>query len=370
MKFIEHGHVSKEQIIFYQILENFCQQEMLSTDIRTLWHKFGKQKLLGITCDKKYGGQGKSLLDQLIAMSIISSKSPSIGLSYGAHSNLCVHQLHKYGNTKQKMKYLPKLISGKHVGALAMTEVAAGSDALSLKLSATMDENNNFILNGNKMWITNGPIADVVIVYAKTNDNISAFIVDKNCPNWYNAQTINKLGMRDSPTSELVFNNCKVPAENLLGEINRGIYLLMDGLNTERLVLTGGPIGIMQKSLNIMQKYMQNRQQFNKPIAEFQLMQAKIADCYAKFAACSAWAINLAQNQDINRYDPSALLLLASEYASKIASEAVQSLGGNGYSEDYDVAMLMRDAKLYEIGAGTNEIRRLIVGRHILGVKS
>lgn len=370
MKFIDHGIITNEQTRFYELLENFCNQELDLNDIRELISKLGEHNLLGLTCDKVYGGSGKGLTEQLIAMTLISSKSPSFGLSYGAHSNLCLHQLHKYGSEIQKQKYLPKLIRGEYVGALAMTEVSAGSDALSLKLSAKTDTNGNYILNGNKMWITNGPIADIVIVYAKTGKKISAFIVDKSCPNWYPAQTINKLGMRDSPTSELVFNNCLVPSENLLGELNQGIYLLMDGLNTERLILTGGPLGIMQSAIQTMQNYMQTRYQFQKPIAEFQLMQAKIADCYAKFAACSAWALNLTNSNNINRFDPSALLMLASESASMVASEAIQTLGGNGYSEDYDVAGLMRDAKLYEIGAGTNEIRRLIVGRHLLGLKT
>lgn len=368
MNFIDFANLGPNHQKFYRIVDDFCQTNLKNNDIKNLWPKLGEMELLGITADKNIGGLELDLSYQLIAMTLISSYSPSIGLSYGAHSNLCLHQLNKYGNINQKQKFLPKLISGEHIGALAMSEVSAGSDALNLKLSAKA-LNDDFILNGSKMWITNGPIADVVIVYAKTGEKISAFIVDKTCPNWYPAQTITKLGMRDSPTSELVFNNCRVPKQNLLGELDKGLYILMDGLNTERLILTGGPIGIMQASIKLMQNYMQMRQQFNQPIANFQLMQAKIADCYTKYAACSAWALNLSQASSINRFDASALILFASEAASKVASEAVQTLGGNGYSEDYQAASLYRDAKLYEIGAGTNEIRRTIVGKYLLDKK-
>ena len=273
----------------------------------------------------------------------------------------------KHASKEQKQKFLPKLIDGTHIGALAMSEVNAGSDALNLQLEAKKKDNGAYALTGSKMWITNGPIADVVIVYARTGTKITAFIVDKTCKNWHHAQVINKLGMQSSPTSELVFNDCEVPAANILGQINQGTSILMDGLNTERLILTGRPLGIMQRCLNLMHKYMNMRYQFQTNIGSFQLMQAKIANAYAQFAACSAWAFNLAQTaENINRFDASALILLASESASKIASETVQTYGGNGYSEDYEAAGLMRDAKLYEIGAGTNEIRRMLVGKYLL----
>lgn len=377
MQFIDHISKNQAYFNFYQNINKFCQLEVKANDIeklgyvpREIWQKMGSANLLGITVAKEFLGQELSIPYHLIAMTVISSHLPALGLSYGAHSNLCVHQLHKYGTDTQKLRYLPKLVTGEFVGALAMTEVNAGSDVLNMQMSAVDDGQGNYILNGRKMWITNGPCADVIIVYARTQANaITAFIVDKTCPNWFPAQSINKLGMKGSETSELVFNNCPIPKTNVLGEINKAKYILMDGLNTERLVLSGGPLGIMEKCLKLMHKYMNDRQQFNKSIGSFQLMQAKIAECYAAFASTSAWAMQIAEAEDINRHDPTALLMLASSHASKIASETIQTFGGNGYSEDYEAARLYRDAKLYEIGAGTNEIRKSLVGRYLLDEK-
>lgn len=375
MNFTVHGNIPKSARQFYHYVDFFCEKNIdlmqlekseISLD---LWKKLGQAELLGLTVDPIYTGKGFGLLEQLISITLISAHSPSLGLSYGAHSNLCVHQLNKYGSHIQKNKYLPKLISGQHIGALAISEVNAGSDALNMQLEAKRINDNYFVLNGSKMWITNGPDANVIIVYAKTDENITAFLIDKSITGWSSGQIIDKIGMRASKTSEIYFNNCYVPVENVIGEINQGLYILMDGLSTERLILTGGAIGIMQACLELMKKYMNTRIQFNKTIGEFQLMRAKIAECYAVFAATSAWAINLCQNENINKFDPTALLMLASESASKVANETVQTFGGNGYTNDYEAAIYFTAAKLYEIGAGTNEIRKNLVGKYILGNK-
>lgn len=371
MHLLDHIRNCPDLQLFYHMVDNFCKHELNPRQYeadgripREIWLKLGKAGLNGVTVPIEYGGLGLSLAHHLIAMTVISAYSPSLGLSYGAHSNLCIHQLAKHGSEQQKKTFLPKLISGENIGALAMSEVDAGSDALNLRLKAER-VSENFCLNGSKMWITNAPSADIIITYARTGKNITAFIVQKS-ETCYSAQAIDKLGMRASETSELVFSNCLVSSQNILGDLDKGKYILMDGLSCERLILTGGPLGIMQACLSQMHEYMNLRQQFGKKIADFQLMQAKMADCYTKFSATAAWAVNLSRSKQTNYYDPTALLLFASENATYIANQAVQTLGGNGYSEDFDVAKYYRDAKLYEIGAGTNEIRRTLVGRYIL----
>ena len=372
MRVKDHLKSDAELELFYTIVDNFCQHQLSPyvNDIeregkvpRDFWYKLGALGLNGITVAKEYGGLGLGLKYHVVALAVISAYSASVGLSYAAHSNLCIHQLAKYGTSSQKQKYLPDLISGKKIGCLAISEVDAGSDALGLKLKASK-QGDNFIINGNKMWITNAPSADIVIAYAKTDNDITAFVLERSS-GWNSSQIIDKMGMRGSETSEIVFTNCKATSEDVLGGINQGKYILMDGLSTERLVLAGGPIGIMQACLTEMHQYMNIRQQFGKKIAGFQLMQAKFADCYNKFAATLNWALAITSSE-INRHDPTALLLFASENATYVANEAIQTLGGNGYSEDFNVARYFRDAKLYEIGAGTNEIRRTLVGRYLL----
>ncbi|MFC3031282.1 isovaleryl-CoA dehydrogenase [Pseudoalteromonas fenneropenaei] len=337
-----------------------------------MWPKFGDMGLLGITVAEEFGGSGLGYLEHVIAMEEISRASASIGLSYGAHSNLCVNQINRNGNQAQKEKYLPKLISGEHIGALAMSEPNAGSDVVSMKLKAEQ-QGDKFILNGNKMWITNGPDADVFVIYAKTDLNagakgITAFIVERNFPGFSTAQKLDKLGMRGSNTCELVFENCEVPAENILGNLNEGVKVLMSGLDYERVVLAGGPLGIMQACMDIVVPYIHERKQFNQSIGEFQLIQGKVADMYTQMNAARSYVYTVAKACDrgeTTRKDAAGAILYAAELATKMALDAIQILGGNGYINEYATGRLLRDAKLYEIGAGTSEIRRMLIGREL-----
>lgn len=339
---------------------------------RHLWPKLGELGLLGITVDEQHGGVNMGYLAHIIAMEEISRASAAVGLSYGAHSNLCINQISRYGSENQKRRYLPKLISGEHVGALAMSESGSGSDVVSMRLTATPD-GDNFIFNGTKMWITNGPEAEVLVVYAKTDSTagsrgITAFIIEKGMRGFKTAQKLDKLGMRGSDTCELVFDHCLVPRENMLGELNRGVVVLMSGLDYERAVLAGGPLGIMQACLDVVLPYVHERKQFDKPIGEFQLMQGKIADMYTALNASRAYvyAVGRACDQGVIRQkDAASALLFAAENATQVASQAIQCLGGNGYINEFPVGRLWRDAKLYEIGAGTSEIRRIVVGREL-----
>ncbi len=339
---------------------------------RDLWPQLGQLGLLGITVSETYGGVNMGYLAHVIAMEEISRASGSVGLSYGAHSNLCVNQLHRFGTEQQKQQFLPKLISGQHVGALAMSEPGAGSDVMSMTMRAELND-DTFILNGNKMWITNGPEAEVIIVYAKTrptagSHGISAFIVEKGIPGFSSAQKLDKLGMRGSDTCELVFNQCKIPAANLLGKINEGVRVLMTGLDYERVVLAGGPVGLMQSCLDLVLPYIHDRKQFNCAIGEFQLIQAKIADMYTTLSACRAYLYHIAQICDhgkISAKDAAGVILYVSERATQMALQAIQCLGGNGYINEFAAGRILRDAKLYEIGAGTSEIRRIIIGREL-----
>ncbi len=339
-----------------------------------LWKKMGELGLLGITAEEKYGGSGLGYTEHVIAMQEISKASASVGLSYGAHSNLCVNQITLNGTEKQKQKYLPKLISGDHVGALAMSEPSAGSDVVSMKLKAEK-KGDEFCLNGTKMWITNAPNANTFVVYAKTNDesdkknnSITAFIIERNFPGFSVSPKLDKLGMRGSNTAELVFNNCIVPFENILGKFNDGVSVLMSGLDYERAVLSGGPIGIMSACWDIVLPYIVERKQFGQSIGSFQLMQGKIADMYTTMNACKSYVYNVAKSCDrgnITREDAAGVLLYSSEKAVWMSLETIQCLGGNGYINDYPTGRLLRDAKLYDIGAGTNEIRRMLIGREI-----
>lgn len=337
-----------------------------------LWRKFGTQGYLGCTAPAEYGGSDMGYLDHMIIIEEISRASGSVGLSYGAHSNLCVNQFVRNGNSAQKSKYLPKLISGEHVGALAMSEPNAGSDVLSMKMSA-VKKGNNYVLNGTKMWITNGPDADTLIVYARTDltnkkGGVTAFIIEKGTPGFTVAQKLDKLGMRGSNTGELVFEDCIVPAENVLGTVGGGVKVLMSGLDLERLVLCGGPLGLMQASLDIVLPYIKDRKQFDQSIGEFQLMQGKIADIYTTLGYCRAYAYNVARQCDagsISRKDCAGAILVSAEAATQVALQAIQSLGGNGYINECATGRILRDAKLYEIGAGTSEIRRMLIGREL-----
>ncbi len=339
---------------------------------RDLWPKIGELGLLGITVSEEYGGAGLGYLAHTVTMEEISRGSPSVGLSYGAHSNLCVNQIYRNGNDDQKRRYLPKLISGEHVGALAMSEPEAGSDVVSMALRAEK-RGDRYVLNGSKMWITNGPDADTLVVYGKTDPEagshgISAFLIEKGFTGFQPAQKLDKLGMRGSNTSELVFQDCEVPEENLLGEDGHGVQVLMSGLDYERLVLSGGPLGIMQACLDAVVPYVHQREQFGQPIGEFQLIQAKLADMYTSLSACQSYVYAVARAADrgeTNRKDAAGCLLFAAERATQVALQAVQTLGGNGYINDFPTGRLLRDAKLYEIGAGTSEIRRLIIGREL-----
>tara|TARA_B100001179_G_scaffold232420_1_gene225256 strand:- start:663 stop:1889 length:1227 start_codon:yes stop_codon:yes gene_type:complete len=337
-----------------------------------LWQKFGDMGLLGITVSDEDGGTGMGYLAHCIAMEEISRASASVGLSYGAHSNLCVNQLKINASAEQKAKYLPKLISGEHVGALAMSEPGAGSDVVSMKLRARKD-GDRYILNGNKMWITNGPDADVLVVYAKTDPDagskgMTAFIIEKGFAGFSTAQKLDKLGMRGSNTCELVFEDCEVPAENVLGEVGKGVRVLMSGLDYERTVLAAGPIGIMQAAMDVVVPYIHERKQFNQSIGEFQLVQGKVADMYTTLNACRAYLYTVAAACDrgqTSRKDAAGVILYCAEKATQVALDAIQLLGGNGYINEYPTGRLLRDAKLYEIGAGTSEIRRMLIGREL-----
>lgn len=337
-----------------------------------LWKKFGEMGLLGITVSEEFGGADMGYLAHVVAMEEISRASASVGLSYGAHSNLCVNQIYRNGTQKQKETYLPKLVSGEHIGALAMSEPNAGSDVVSLKLHAR-DEGDHYVLNGNKMWITNGPDANVYVIYAKTDlhagsKGITAFIVERDSEGFSQAQKLDKLGMRGSNTCELVFQDCKVPKENILGELNGGVKVLMGGLDYERLVLAGGPLGIMQAAMDVAVPYIRDRQQFGKAIGEFELVQGKIADMYTRMNAAKSYVYMVAMAADrgeTTRKDAAGVILYAAEMATQIALDSIQLLGGNGYINEYPTGRLLRDAKLYEIGAGTSEIRRMLIGREL-----
>ncbi|WP_404408033.1 isovaleryl-CoA dehydrogenase [Pseudidiomarina marina] len=337
-----------------------------------LWRKMGDLGLLGMTVPEEFGGSGLGYLEHVVAMEEISRASASVGLSYGAHSNLCVNQIARNGTPAQKEQYLPKLCSGEHVGALAMSEPNAGSDVVSMKLRAEL-QGDHYVLNGNKMWITNGPDADVLVVYAKTSPDknsrgITAFIIEKDFAGFSTAQKLDKLGMRGSNTCELVFDNCKVPAENVLGEVDCGVEVLMSGLDYERAVLAAGPCGIMQACLDVVIPYVHDRKQFGKAIGEFQLVQGKVADMYTRTNAARAYVYAVAQSCDrgeTTRKDAAGAILYAAELATQLALDAIQLLGGNGYINEYPTGRLLRDAKLYEIGAGTSEIRRMLIGREL-----
>lgn len=342
-----------------------------------LWRKFGDMGLLGMTVSEEYGGTNMGYLAHMIVMEEISRASASVGLSYGAHSNLCVNQIHRNGTEAQKKKYLPKLLTGEHVGALAMSEPGAGSDVVSMKLKAEK-KGDHYILNGNKMWITNGPDADTLVVYAKTDPaanarGITAFIIEKGYKGFSVAQKLDKLGMRGSHTGELVFQDCEVPAENILGDLNGGVKVLMSGLDYERAVLAGGPLGIMQAVMDVVVPYIHERKQFGQAIGEFQLIQGKVADLYTTLQASRAFCYAVGKNLDNLgsgharevRKDCAAVILYCAEKATWMAGESIQILGGNGYINEYPTGRLWRDAKLYEIGAGTSEIRRMLIGREL-----
>ena len=339
---------------------------------RDLWPEMGALGLHGITVDEEYGGSGMGYLAHCVSMEEISRASASVGLSYGAHSNLCVNQISRNGTTEQKRKYLPKLISGEHVGALAMSEPGAGSDVVSMRTRADKI-GDRYVLNGTKMWITNGPVADTLVVYAKTDRTagargITAFLIEKEMKGFAPAQKLDKLGMRGSDTSELVFTDCEVPAENVLGAVGNGVNVLMSGLDFERVVLSAGPLGIMQACLDVVIPYVHERQQFGQPIGRFQLVQAKLADMYVTMNAAKAYVYAVARACDdgrVTREDAAGAILYAAERATWMALEAIQCLGGNGYINDFSTGRLLRDAKLYEIGAGTSEIRRMLIGREL-----
>ena len=339
---------------------------------RDLWPEMGDLGLLGMTVEEEYGGSGLGYLEHVIAMEEISRASGSVGLSYGAHSNLCVNQIRLNGTDEQRRKYLPKLVSGEHLGALAMSEPGAGSDVVSLKLRAEK-KGDRYVLNGNKFWITNGPTADTLVVYGKTDPDagprgITAFIIEKGMKGFSTAQKLDKLGMRGSDTGELVFEDCEVPEENILGGLGQGARVLMSGLDYERAVLAAGPLGIMQACMDVVMPYVHERKQFGTPIGEFQLMQGKIADMYTTMNACRAYVYSVAgacDRGEVTRYDAAGCILSAAEKATWMALEAIQALGGNGYINEYPTGRFLRDAKLYEIGAGTSEIRRMLIGREL-----
>src|SRR4249919_4313507 len=339
---------------------------------RDLWPEMGKLGVHGITVEEEWGGAGMGYLEHVVAMEEISRASASVGLSYGAHSNLCVNQIRRNGSAEQKRRYLPRLISGEHLGGLAMSEPGAGSDVVSMRTRADR-KGDRFILNGSKMWITNGPDADVAVVYAKTDPSagprgISAFLIEKGFKGFSTAQKLDKLGMRGSDTGELVFEDCEVPAENVLGEVGKGVNVLMSGLDYERVVLAAGPLGIMQAALDVVMPYVHERKQFGQPIGSFQIMQGKLADMYVTMNAAKAYVYAVARACDdgrTTREDAAGAILYAAENATRIALDAIQCLGGNGYINDYRTGRLLRDAKLYEIGAGTSEIRRMLIGREI-----
>jgi isovaleryl-CoA dehydrogenase len=339
---------------------------------RDLWPQMGALGLHGITVKEEDGGAGLGYLEHVVAIEEVSRASASVGLSYGAHSNLCINQIARNGNAAQKAKYLPKLISGEHIGALAMSEPGAGSDVVSMKTKA-VKKGDRYVLTGNKMWITNGPIAETLVVYAKTDPEagsrgISAFLIEKGMKGFSTAQKLDKLGMRGSDTCELVFEECEVPEENVLGSVGRGVNVLMSGLDYERVVLSAGPLGIMQAALDVVMPYVHERKQFGQAIGEFQLVQGKLADMYVMMNACKAYVYAVAKACDrgeTTREDAAGAILISAEKATQIALDAIQLLGGNGYINDYPTGRLLRDAKLYEIGAGTSEIRRMLIGREL-----
>ena len=341
---------------------------------RELWPQMGELGLHGITVEEEFGGLGLGYLEHCVAMEEVSRASASIGLSYGAHSNLCINQLRRWGNAEQKQKYLPKLITGEHVGALAMSEAGSGSDVVSMKLRAEK-KGDRWVLNGTKFWITNGPEADTLVVYAKTDPEagpkgITAFLIEKGFKGYKCAQKLDKMGMRGSDTGELVFEDCEVPEENVMGKVGEGVKVLMSGLDYERAVLAAGPLGIMQACLDYVLPYVRDRKQFGRPIGSFQLMQAKVADMYVALNSSRAYVYSVAKACDsglTTRYDAAGAILMASENAVKTSLEAIQALGGAGYTKDWPVERLLRDAKLYDIGAGTNEIRRFLIGRELIG---
>lgn len=383
-----HGLQHHQDDIYAQLRQSvyqFAQNEIapLAADIdhqntfpNALWRKLGEMGLLGITVSEEYGGANMGYLAHAIAMEEISRASASVGLSYGAHSNLCVNQIYLNGNEAQKKRYLPNLIQGEWIGALAMSEANAGSDVVSMQLHA-QQEGDAYILNGNKMWITNGPDADVLVVYAKTDKQagskgITAFIIEKDFPGFYTAQKLDKLGMRGSNTCELVFDQCRVPASQILGSLNQGVKVLMSGLDYERTILAAGPVGIMQACLDIVLPYTQERKQFDQPIGAFQLIQAKLADMYTDLNASRAYLYAVASACDqgrVSRKDAASVILYTAERATQMALQAIQILGGNGYVNEYPTGRLLRDAKLYEIGAGTSEIRRMLIGRELFREK-
>ncbi|HEY7459915.1 MAG TPA: isovaleryl-CoA dehydrogenase [Xanthobacteraceae bacterium] len=341
---------------------------------RDLWPEMGKLGLHGITVEEEYGGSGLGYLEHCVAMEEVSRGSAAVGLSYGAHSNLCVNQIRRNGSDAQKRKYLPKLISGEHVGALAMSEPGSGSDVVSMKTRAEK-KGDRYVLNGSKMWITNGPEAETLVVYAKTDPaagprGITAFLIEKGMKGFSTAQKLDKLGMRGSDTCELVFQDCEVPAENVLGKVGEGVKVLMSGLDYERAVLAAGPLGIMQAALDVVLPYVHERKQFGEPIGTFQLVQGKLADMYVLMNAARSYVYSVARACDrgeTTREDAAGAILFAAEGATKVALDAIQLLGGNGYINEFPTGRLLRDAKLYEIGAGTSEIRRLLIGREIFG---
>ncbi|OXY83557.1 isovaleryl-CoA dehydrogenase [Oceanimonas doudoroffii] len=366
----------REQVAAFAGKEIAPLAEAIDRDNRfpaELWPRLGDMGLFGITVSEEMGGVNMGYLAHVLAMEEISRASASVGLSYGAHSNLCVNQIHRHGSEEQQHKYLPALLSGEHIGALAMSEPGAGSDVVAMKLSARQD-GDHFVLNGNKMWITNGPDARVFVVYAKTNPQagargISAFIVEAGTPGFSTAQKLDKLGMRGSNTCELVFQDCRVPAANLLGPLNEGVSVLMSGLDTERLVLSGGPLGIMAAAMDLVVPYVRERKQFGQAIGEFQLVQGKLADMYTRMNAARCYTYMTAMAADrgrLSRQDAAGVILLAAETATQVALDAIQLLGGNGYINEYPAGRLLRDAKLYEIGAGTSEIRRMLIGRELV----
>jgi isovaleryl-CoA dehydrogenase len=339
---------------------------------RSLWNKMGDMGLLGITVEEEYGGAGMGYLEHMVAVEELSRASGAVGLSYGAHSNLCVNQLRRNGNEEQKRRYLPKLISGEHVGALSMSEPGAGSDVVGLRTRAEK-KGDRYIINGSKMWCTNGPDADTLVVYARSKADagprgITAFIIEKSFKGFKASKKLDKLGMRGSSTSELVFEDCEVPEENVLGQVDEGVRVLMSGLDYERLVLSGGPLGLMQAAMDVVIPYVHEREQFGQAIGEFQLMQGKIADMYVTLNASKAYAYAVAKScdrGDTTRIDAAGVILYTAERATWMALEAIQCLGGNGYINDYPTGRLLRDAKIYEIGAGTSEIRRWLIGREL-----
>ncbi|SAL94896.1 hypothetical protein [Absidia glauca] len=373
------ANLTPDQEELREAVHNFAQNELAPRAAEIdkkneypmdMWKKLGDMGLLGITAPEQYGGLGLGYLEHTFVMEELSRASGSVALSYGAHSNLCVNQIVRNGNDAQKEKYLPKLISGDHVGALAMSEPGSGSDVVSMKLRAEK-KGDHYVLNGNKMWITNGPDADVLVVYAKTDPKagpkgITAFLVEKNFKGFSTAQKLDKLGMRGSNTCELIFENCEIPAENVLGAEGKGVYVLMSGLDYERLVLSGGPLGLMQAALDVTVPYVHERKQFGVPIGSFQLLQGKVADMYTKLNASRAYVYAVARacaQGNVSNKDCAGVILYSAERATEVALDAIQCLGGNGYTNDYPVGRILRDAKLYEIGAGTSEIRRMLIGR-------